>query len=141
MNAEDRRNIVADCAALMVRSFVLLDSRRYEPLADLFGEDGAWVRAGTPYVGPRDIVGSLNERPENLLIRHLLTNVDISVQGPDGARGTGYFLVYKAMGDGAEPPLPAPLGAPAMVAEVQDRYRRQAGEWRIERRETARIFQ
>ena len=141
MDVDQRRNIVADCTALMVRSFVLLDDRRYEPLAGLFGDDGEWVRGGKPCVGSQEIVRSLNERPNDIVIRHLLTNVDVSATGPDSAEGVGYFLVYKAKGDGGLPPLPAPLASPEMVAEVHDRYQRRGGEWRIKQRKTKRIFE
>ena len=141
MDANQRRDIVADCTALMVRSFVLLDGRQYESLAGLFGVDGEWVRGGKPCVGAGEIMQSLNERPADIVIRHLLTNVDVSALGPDSAEGVGYFLVYKAKGDGGLPPLPAPLVAPEMVAEVHDRYQRRDGEWRIKQRKTKRIFE
>ena len=115
MDAATRRDIVADCASIMVRSFMLLDSRQYEPLAELFGQDGVWVRGGTPCTGSSEIMAALNDRAGDIVIRHLLTNVDVSVTGPDSAEGKGYFLVYKAKGDGDEPPLPAPLTPPSMV--------------------------
>ena len=141
MDADLQRNIVADCTALMVRSFVLLDGRQYEPLAGLFGDTGEWVRGGKPCIGSKEIMQSLNERPGDIVIRHLLTNVDVSALGPDSAEGVGYFLVYKAKGDGGLPPLPAPLASPEMVAEVHDRYERGGGAWRIKQRKTRRIFE
>ncbi len=141
MDEQERRGIEADCAKLMIRSVHLLDRRRYEPLTELFGEEGEWVRGGTAYRGFDAIMGSLNERAPDMLIRHILTTIDVTVQGPEAAEGLGYFLVYKASGDGkTEPALPAPLTAATMVAEMQDTYRKVEGDWRIARRETARIF-
>lgn len=142
MDDQTRRGIEADCTKLMIRSVHLLDRRRYQPLAELFGGEGEWLRGGKAYRGFDAIMGSLNERAPDMLIRHILTTIDVSVHGPDFAEALGYFLVYKASGDGeTEPSLPAALMPPSMVAEMKDQYRMVGGAWRIAKRETARIFQ
>ncbi len=141
MDENLRRAIEADCAKLMTRSVVLLDNRKYEPLADLFGDAGEWVRGGKSFRGSAAIMGSLEERATDMVIRHVLSTIDVTVHNSDHADGIGYFLVFKATGDGAEPALPAPLTGPVMVAEMRDQYRRLDGVWRIHKRETARIFQ
>ena len=141
MEDTERRAVEADCTKLMRQSVVFLDRRQYEPLARLFGPDGEWVRGGKPYAGFDAIMGSLNERAENMLIRHLLTNIVVTAEDEARATGIGYFLVFKALGEDGEPPLPAPLTSPSMVAEMRDTYRRGPEGWYIARRETARIFE
>jgi hypothetical protein len=140
MDDQVRRAIETDCTRLMNQSVIHLDRRQYEPLAALFGPDGVWVRGGKPCTGYDGVMASLNERPADVLIRHLMTNIVVTVEDDSTATGIGYFLVYKATGDGGEPPQPAPIAAPAMVAEMRDTYRRGADGWYIARRETARIF-
>ena len=141
MDDQTRRAIEADCTKLMRQSVVFLDRRQYEPLSSLFGPDGEWVRGGKSYAGFDAIMGSLKQRSNAMLIRHLLTNIVVTVDDATTATGIGYFLVFKAMGQEGEPPLPAPLTVPSMLAEMRDTYRRASGGWYIGRRETARIFE
>ena len=71
MNREAERAIEWDCTQLIISFYMLLDEKRYDDLANLFAEDGAWVRLGEELTGPKNIVAAMAER-EDWLTAHLV---------------------------------------------------------------------
>jgi hypothetical protein len=125
------------CERLVIGSYSLMDQSRYEASAGLFAEDGVWVR-GDPAPGTRGaILASLQQRPATGVTRHLISNVMVTLTGPDEAEATGNFLAFR--GTRAETG-PATMTGPSMVGDLFYRFRRGADGWEITHLETKSVF-
>lgn len=127
---------------LMDRYGIVHDSGSPEEYADLFTADGEIaVAAGGPAVvkgrealmaqARRDHERFGNEPTANgkttSIMRHLISNAQITITGKDSAIGTCYVTTVVKKGDIG----PAILS----ISRYTDRYAKQHGEWRIKRRE------
>ncbi len=127
---------------LMDRYGVVHDSGTPEEYADLFTVDGEIaVSPGGPAVvkgrqalmaqARRDHERFGNEPAANgtttSIMRHLISNAQIAITGPGTATGTCYVTTVVKKGDVG----PAILS----ISRYTDRYVKQNGEWRIQRRE------
>ena len=127
---------------LMDRYGVLHDSGTPEEYADLFTADGEIaVSPGGPAVvkgrqalmaqARRDHERFGNEPAANgtttSIMRHLISNAQIAITGPGAATGTCYVTTVVKKGDVG----PAILS----ISRNTDRYVKQNGEWRTQRRE------
>jgi hypothetical protein len=135
MPPSERAQIEWACTHLTHRFAQLLDARRFEALAALFTEDGAFARPSAPdeVVRGRDrILAAYQARPAGKATRHIITNTAIEVDGPDAARGVCYILLYTATPvQGAGPLKADPVQA---IGEYRDRFVREAGEWKFAER-------
>jgi len=113
-----------------------LDEKDFEAYADLFGDDGEFVTGGRTFRGRAEILAMLAELQATGALtvaagddRHLVTNVEIAVDG-DGATASSTW-VYLTRGAGDEPQL-------ALVGHYEDALRRTAAGWRFARRAAPR---
>lgn len=118
----------------LIRRFVLLnDAGDFEGLAEMFVEDGSFVRPTTPDqpVKGRDAIrAGFRDRPSRIT-RHLVTNIVVDVQGPDEATAVSYIVLYTAPAG----PLPTAADPVHLIGAFHDRLRREAGRWLfVERR-------
>jgi hypothetical protein len=143
--AADSMQAIADrmlIRELMDRYGIVHDSGSPEEYADLFTADGEIaVAPGAPAIvkgrqalmaqARRDHERFGNEPAANgkttSIMRHLISNSQIAITGPDAATGTCYVTTVVKKGDIG----PAILS----ISRYTDRYAKQNGEWRIQRRE------
>ena len=143
--AADSLQAIADrtlIRELMDRYGIVHDSGTPEEYADLFMPDGEIaVAAGGPAIvkgrqalmaqARRDHERFGNEPAANgkttSIMRHLISNSQITLTGPDAATGTCYVTTVVKKGDIG----PAILS----ISRYTDRYAKLNGEWRIQRRE------
>ena len=127
---------------LMDRYGVVHDSGSPEEYADLFTADGEIaVAPGAPAIvkGRQALIAQARRDHERLgtepaangkttsIMRHLISNSQITLTGVDTATGTCYVTTVVKKGDVG----PAILS----ISRYTDRYAKQDGEWRIQRRE------
>jgi hypothetical protein len=132
---------------LMDRYGIVHDSGTPEQYADLFTADGEIaVAPGAPAIvkgrdaliaqARRDHERFGNEPTANggttSIMRHLISNAEITLTGDDSATGTCYVTTVVKKGDVG----PAILS----ISRYTDRYAKQNGEWRIQRREITLEF-
>jgi ketosteroid isomerase-like protein len=89
MKPDVRRGIEWDCAQILTRFINALDDGDYETMASLMAPDGVWRRPDGDAVGPDGLLTDLNNRPRNLLIRHVISNTVIDVVDENFADGIG----------------------------------------------------
>ncbi len=82
---------------------------------------------------------ALKDRPRDLIIRHVISNIVIDVFDKDHADGTTYLTVYRHDGDRPENG-PAILKGPYMVGISRNRLVQLTGGWRILEKSTNRTF-
>ena len=143
--AADSLQAIADrtlIRELMDRYGIVHDSGTPEEYADLFMPDGEIaVAAGGPAIvkgrealmaqARRDHERFGNEPAANgkttSIMRHLISNTQITLTGADTATGICYVTTVVKKGDVG----PAILS----ISRYTDRYAKKNGEWRIQRRE------
>jgi hypothetical protein len=121
------------CERLVLDFAHYSDQQDYESLAALFMPNGTMIRPTGDELGSRDaIVKGYRSRGSGRLTRHLCTNIRITVESPDRARGLTYAVIYSANANR----LPeAYFGIKAdprqMVGEFEDVFVRTGEGWRI----------
>jgi hypothetical protein len=138
VDSSERRAIEWDCTQLLIRFYSLLDEKRYEELADLFAEDGVWVRLGTELVGGAAILAAMTER-DDWVTAHLVSNILIDIIDADTVETTQYVTLYRHEGRG-EAEGPAPIEPPLGILRHRDRLAREAGVWKFKRKTSRAIM-
>lgn len=128
-HALDRSADEVACQNLVVDFANHIDARRYQPLLDLFAEDGTLDRMGLVLTGRNAIASFLDARPADAHTRHLCTNIRVNVESEDLATGFCYVLFFQ--GRGEETPT---VSGPPSIVEYHDRYVRTPAGWRIRER-------
>lgn len=142
--AQVTEEIERQCARLVLRSLRAFDERDWPGYAELFAEDGVFIRANAPdepLVGREAIRRALAERSAARLTRHLCTNLEIDVLDGEHARGFCYLLLYA--GDASQPESPGgrPADGVQRVGEYRDTFVRTGAGWRIGMREGRLVLQ
>lgn len=90
---------------------------------------------GDSLIGREAILKSYTSRPGGRITRHICTNIRITVESPERARGSSYAVVYSAV---PERPPTAHFGIEAetrhLVGEFEDEFVRTPDGWRIQTR-------
>jgi hypothetical protein len=121
------------CERLVLDFAHYSDRQDYASLASLFAEEGRMARpTGDPLVGRAAILKSYQSRPAGRITRHICTNIRITVESSETARGLTYAIVYSASAN--ESP-DAHFGIKAdsrhLVGEFEDEFIRTAEGWRF----------
>lgn len=129
----ERQAIEHECSKLVTLFCNFNDARDYQSLADLFTEDGVFARPtdpGNPIKGRATIRERFNAKPKELLTRHLVSNVIVTAETREAARGLSYLMLYT----GQEPEaakLPVPAAPQALIGSFKSCFARTASGWRI----------
>lgn len=141
-DAEERFEIME----LMDRYGVVHDYGSPEEYADLFTEDGEIGTPGKPAMikGRAALIGQAVRDHEEYsaptgpngelesIMRHIISNRIVTLTGAESAEGSCYVITLVRDGENG----PAVMSFSRYV----DRYRKQGGEWKIERRDIVRGF-
>jgi hypothetical protein len=117
------------CIDLLTRFYFALDCRAYDEAVSPFAADGTWIRFGEPLVGAAAIRKKLDQRPANVNIRHILSNLHFTSVGDAAAHSRGYVTVYVHPYDGAAQDC-SPIGLDSLLVLDTD-YTRTPDGWRI----------
>jgi hypothetical protein len=117
-----------------------IDAYEYDRFMGLWADDGEWVIYGKSSRGRAAIRAALDARPDSSVVRHLVTNVVIDVNGPDRAAGRCYAVAYRA--DGYLGVRPAPLTLPRFLVDYRDAFvRHDERGWLFSRREITSVLE
>jgi hypothetical protein len=137
MTQQEADQAIRSCERLAVAAYSLMDQGRYAETADLFAENAVWVRGGTPVRGRSAILAALERRSASEVTRHLVTNVMVSMSGPDAGEGTACFVPLRGT---VVPDAPAPLPQLSMVGDLRYEFVRTADGWRIAHLRPSPVF-
>jgi 3-phenylpropionate/cinnamic acid dioxygenase small subunit len=115
------------CTELIHQFAQLSDAGAFEQQAELFTPDGQFARPSQPNEfirGQATILETFKSRPPRRT-RHLISNIQITVTGPDSASATSSVSLYAA-----------PAGSdvavgPFLIGQYHDKFVRQGSDWRI----------
>jgi hypothetical protein len=134
----DQRAIEWACTRLMVQFAEFNDRQDYEALAGLFDERGRFARPTDPNTvieGRANIVKAFQSRPKGRLTQHLCSNMLVTAETTDRARGSCRIVLFTA--DGAQAPDGAfgiKADARQLIGIYEDRFVRAAEGWRFAER-------
>ncbi len=133
LSAAERIEIERACERIVYAYSRALDLGDMSGAADFFAEQGSFARPMAPdkvIQGREAIRAALMMRPKTLLTKHLATNVMIEVISREEARGLSYLTMISTTPQGAAP-APHVSAGPVYFGEIQDRFVREGGEWKI----------
>lgn len=122
---EDR----AEIHDLLSRFAFLADDGDLADLGALFAADGVWESGRVTWHGREEIVAGLGKyRADGLAgpgsgVRHVVTTVEVGIDGPERAHARCYVLVTGTTEDAAARLM--------LVSQYQDVLRREDGAWRF----------
>ena len=124
------------CERLVLDAVDFVDRQDYAAFAALFVADGAMVRpSGDQLVGPAAILKAYTSRPGGRITRHICTNIRITVESQDLARGLTYAVVYGANAcDQEDGAFGVQAEARHLVGEFEDEFVRTNDGWRLQLR-------
>ena len=111
--------IERECERLVLDFAYFSDHREYESLGALFTEQGIMIRpSGVRLEGRDAIVAAYRATPADRITRHICSNIRITVESADRARGTTYATVYSN-------------STTPRIGEFDDEFLRTPDGWRI----------
>ncbi len=125
----DRTETEKACARLILDFLDGLDFRDYAQVLGLFTADATLDRAGLLMRGISEIRTFLEQRPEQMVTRHLCTNIRVCATGEEEATGSCYLQFFQSPNESGQS-LPIKASTTA-VAEYQVGFVQQNGHWRI----------
>jgi hypothetical protein len=140
MNDSERRLIEQQCRDLVVLLCHLSDHGEREQAVQCFTPDGTWVRGGKPHTGRAEMLQSFRGAATQV-IRHLTSNILVTVKDDGTAEGVTYYLAFHNDPGTPQPKLPLPLDPPFSLGEWHDKFVKTPEGWRIAHREVRRFFQ
>ncbi len=131
------------CTKLVNQFAVYNDLGRHEELAELFTDDGRYARPTDPasfVEGRAKLLAAFKARPQDKLVRHLVTNILIEVISPTTAKGFSYVTQYS--GSTTKPAVTHGWQAnpSRLVGEYSDDFVLTPAGWKIKQRSGKLIF-
>jgi hypothetical protein len=127
--AEARGVIERTCIDLLTRFYFGLDLLTYDDAVAPFAPDGSWNRFGELLVGAVAIRKKMEQRPSNVVVRHILSNLHFTAISAETAHSRGYVTVYAHPIEG-EVKGPVPI-TPAALLLLDTDYALTPNGWRI----------
>lgn len=132
------------CRKLVLSFAEAVDAHDYERFPGLFAPDCLFARPADPetvIAGVADVIAAFTARPRDRMTLHLCTNISISVESAQAARGSCRIVLFSA--NAAEPEIHGKgrkAAASQLVGVYTDRYVRLAQGWRIAERRGRVLF-
>lgn len=142
MDEQQRQNIEQACTKLVNQFSCFNDRREFEALSNLFTPEGAFARPTDPdnYIeGRENILAAFNDRPQDRITRHLISNVIIDVENATSASGTCYATLFMAPADAEPARFGVQANSSQLVGEFQMDFSLTPAGWKIAR-QTGRII-
>lgn len=136
MDTHEQQSIEQACRSLLAEYAVAVDTGDAAGMVVLFAPDGTLRRGDLTLRGPDELPKILGKRPDDLVMRHLLTTMRIRVVDSDHAEGLTYYMVHN--GRGAD--LPLAMGQPFSIGDWHSRFVRTEQGWKLADQEIVRAF-
>jgi ketosteroid isomerase-like protein len=143
MNPDHRsiaRAIEWDCSQVLLRFYDCFDNFDYAGMAALFTQDGVWHRAGKALAGREAIVAELEKRSRTQSMRHVVTNLLVTVRTAQEASASCYITAYRH--DGGKPPSTVPvIASPYLMLVATARFTDTPQGWLMAEQVMRREFE
>lgn len=113
------------CTNAIIRFATLNDAAKFEQLSLLFSEDGKFARPSQPdqlIIGRSAILKAMASRAPRKT-RHLVSNIEVTVTGPDTAHASSSIVLYSGILNGDA------VSSPILIGRYEDDFLRQGDSW------------
>lgn len=130
--------LYANASQVVLKFWRSLDHGDFDSLIALLTPDARWNRAGKWREGHADIRTALSERPPNLFVRHVITNLLGDKDG--GEIDLRYMLIAHSCRrvDGDAPPFPA--GPPTLIVDYVSKCVETPDGWKLSSLSGSQVF-
>jgi len=141
MNADEEMIIEWECQKLMRRYYHHVDHYEYDEAILLFAPDVDWLGLGVKLDGRQEVLKGLHGGLGSGTIRHILTNVIVTVIDENHAKASAYNTLYSSpdirydLHDG-----PINFRTATQIVEQWDELTRMDEGWRISKRRGEAVF-
>ena len=111
----------------------------YDQCVAMF-EDNATLEVWSELKGKAAIKAAMIARPDELLTRHVMTNILITVMNEHRAVGISYLTLYRQIGKINNEVQNIPFSGPAAVGHYDDEFVLTDDGWRFSRRKAYFAF-
>jgi len=143
MDIKQQQSIELACARLVNLYYQYNDNRNFKAASELFTEDGVMARPTDPEnftVGKANILAAWEARPNDRIARHVISNIIITVEDAEHARGTCYATLFMAPIDAEKAKFGVKASASQLVGEFDMDFVLTEEGWKIARTTGAVIF-
>ena len=139
MNRVEELLIESECQRVIHQFYRYVDHHEFEKAVKLFTEDVTWEVMGVALKGRDEILEALYGGLGNDTIRHVLTNVIVTVIDKDNAELWNYTTNYYSR-EGRREDMNGPLrfDGPHRLGDMFAKLRRVGDDWKISARERGR---
>ncbi len=127
------------CAKVLTHYYNLVDQGDFDTAVTLFTPDVVWSMDGDEYRGQDGNLSGMHKLLDESLIRHVISNIVVTVIDEDHAEAVTYLVVYcypkQDIADGKLQTVAA-----NRFSEVVNNLVRTADGWRISRREIKNVM-
>ena len=109
------------------------DQQNFDSFLSLFTEDAVLEIGGIERIGHDAIRGHFRDR-DQMVTRHICTNLWYEMIDQSTARGEIYLTVYRCVGPYTEDDGPIPYDRPDWIGQYHDIYTREDNSWKISER-------
>lgn len=121
--------LFAEVSQAIQRLWRALERFDYEAVIALLAPDVRWDRAGRWREGHEEVRAVLNERPQDLIVRHALISLEVDKDGEDVV--ARYTLASYNSGGSPEEKPPFSKAHTRLIADASDRLTRIDGQLRF----------
>ena len=140
MDRNQERGIEWDCQKTLRQYYHHVDHHEYDEAVQLFTEDADWKVMGLSLKGRAEILEALHGGLGNDTIRHVLTNMIVTVIDEDNAESWSYNAIYYSReGRIEDRDKPLAFDGPHRFGDGFARLKRVNGQWQIAAREGGRL--
>ena len=126
------------CSSVVHDYAYLRDRHDGQGVASLFTSEGSYSIFGETFLGRKAIRERVVGAEEGPVTRHLISTIEIEVEGAGKVRGVSYVTIYIGPRSGST--NPTEVEGFAGIGEYHDRFVVDAGECLIESREFVPVF-
>ncbi len=124
------------CQDVVLRFMGCFDARDWEQMMQCVTPDVVWQRPDRKISGLEQLRQTLHASPDNVRVRHIITNLRPSVTSATSLEIHSYFSVFRVIGIAPDSNEPAPCEGPVSVGRYRDVLVQTQGGWRIASKET-----
>ena len=124
------------CQDMVLRFMGCFDARAWEQMVQLVTPDVVWQRPDRTISGLKQLRETLHASPDNVRVRHIITNLRPTVTSATTLEIHSYFSVFRVIGVAPDSNQPVPFEGPVSVGRYRDTLVQTDGVWRISSKET-----
>jgi hypothetical protein len=133
MDGEQLQAVERECASALTQYYRHIDRHEFEQAVAFLAPDVDWNMDGDNFVGREANLASMHEFIDDLFIRHVVSNMTVTMTDADHATVIYYMVMYRHRTADVVDGRVSVVG-PNHFCDVEDKFVRLEEGWRVARR-------